>query len=247
MAGWPPTGMKIRAAPGKTPMETEELAEFAKKRLRAKIAQLIEALQGHQLNDHRRWLIDQSIEHAKLLDQQVEALEEKIEQHLEPYRQQYELLQTILVSKQTGAANILAEIGPHIERSAGKSKQSHQEDQQVSIGSSGGSGLRCGAETELGVSAKVLPLAELAGKEKGHHRDLSQSPASGLVCTEPQPALRGTRCHGFANPLEGKAGAPPSAPVAPTGSRREDDRGSAGEATGSGTRRARRRACRLGR
>lgn len=134
----------LQALLEKTPMETKELAELAKKRLRAKIPQLTEALPGHPLNDHHRWLMEQSIEHAQLLDQQVEALEEKIEPHLEPYRRQSELLMTIPGIKQTGAANILAEIGPHMEqfpsadhlcswagicstnnRSAGKSKSSH--------------------------------------------------------------------------------------------------------------------------
>jgi transposase len=117
---------------------------MAKKRLRLKIPQLIEALDGHQMNDHHRWLIDQGIEHAKLLDRQGEALEAKIDEYLKPYRRQYELLMTIPGIRETAAANILAEIGPDMSqfptsdnlcswagicsgnnRSAGKSKSSH--------------------------------------------------------------------------------------------------------------------------
>jgi transposase len=120
------------------------MADMAKKLLRLKIPQLTEALQSHHMNEHHRWLIDQSIEHAKLLDQQVEELEKKIEQRLEPYRRQYELLMTIPGIQWIGAANILAEIGPNMDqfptgdnlcswagicsgnnRSAGKSKSSH--------------------------------------------------------------------------------------------------------------------------
>jgi len=75
---------------------------------------------------------------------QVEALENKIDLQLEPYRRQYELLMTIPGIKQAAAFNILAEIGPNMQqfptadhlcswagvcpgnnRSAGKSKSSH--------------------------------------------------------------------------------------------------------------------------
>jgi hypothetical protein len=49
---------------------------MARKRLRLKIRQLKEALEEHQLNDHHPWLIDQSVEHAKFVDQQVEELED---------------------------------------------------------------------------------------------------------------------------------------------------------------------------
>src|ERR1039458_2671911 len=126
------------------PATAEELAGLAKRRLRTKIPQLTEALESHQMNGHHRWLIEQSIQHAKFLDQQVEELEEQIQKHLEPYRRQYELLMTIPGIKEAGAANILAEIGPDMNqfpdgdhlcswagicpgnnRTAGKSKSSH--------------------------------------------------------------------------------------------------------------------------
>lgn len=98
------------------PVTAADLADKAKCRLRQRIPELTEALEAHQLNDHHRWLIDQSIEHCKLLDQQVEALEAKIDQHLEPYHRQYELLRTIPGVKETTAANILAEIGPNMDQ-----------------------------------------------------------------------------------------------------------------------------------
>lgn len=58
------------------PAEPGEIAELAKTRLRTKIPQLTEALEGHHLNDHHRWLIRQSVEHIILLDRQMEAIEE---------------------------------------------------------------------------------------------------------------------------------------------------------------------------
>lgn len=120
----------------------EQIAELSKRRLRERIPELAEALDRHQLNDHHRWLIRQSVEHAVLLDRQMEHLEANIEQALGPFRREYELLQTIPGVKAMTAAIILAEIGadmsqfrsaksltnwtgicPGNNRSAGKSKK----------------------------------------------------------------------------------------------------------------------------
>jgi hypothetical protein len=68
------------------------------------------------MDDHHRWLIAQSVEHAALLDRQMEELEAKIEEKLQPYREQYELLQTIPGVKEMTAATILAEIGPDMSQ-----------------------------------------------------------------------------------------------------------------------------------
>jgi transposase len=127
-----------------TPPEAGELADMAKKRLRNRIPELTEALQNHYLNDHHRWLIGQSIDHAQFLDLQVEAGEKRIDAQLEPYRRQYQLLQTIPGIKEHTAAAVLAEIGadmnqfatadklckwaricPGNNRSAGKKRHSH--------------------------------------------------------------------------------------------------------------------------
>jgi transposase len=124
-------------------ISAEQIAGLSKRRLRQRIPELTEALREHHMNDHHRWLIAQSVEHAVLLDQQMEALEARIEQKLQPYREQYELLQTIPGVKEMTAASILAEIGPDMSQfetakhlcswagispgnnqSAGKSKQS---------------------------------------------------------------------------------------------------------------------------
>lgn len=124
-------------------LSAKEIAELSKRRLRQRIPELTEALQGHHLDDHHRWLIEQSVEHAVLLDRQMEELESRIETNLQPYREQFELLQTIPGVKEMTAATILAEIGPDMSqfetakhlcswagispgnnRSAGKSKHS---------------------------------------------------------------------------------------------------------------------------
>jgi transposase len=127
-----------------TGLSAEAMADKAKGRLRNRIPQLMEALRDHQMNDHHRWLIRQSVDHAEFLDVQVEELEKRIDLQLEPYRRQYELLQTIPGIKEASASSILAEIGadmgqfptadklskwaricPGNNRSAGKSRGSH--------------------------------------------------------------------------------------------------------------------------
>lgn len=121
----------------------EQIAELSQRKLRKRIPELTEALQGHQMNEHYRWLISQSVDHAVLLDRQMEELEGKIAAQVEPWKAHYELIQTIPGVKEMTAAIILAEIGPDMSqfpsakhlaswagicpgnnRSAGKSKSS---------------------------------------------------------------------------------------------------------------------------
>lgn len=125
------------------PVGREELEGLAKSRLRQRIGELTEALQGHQMTEHHRWLIQQSVDHAVLLDKQLEELEERIQERLAPYDQQVKLLETIPGVKEMTVAVVLSEIGPttapfpsarHLaswagicpgnNRSAGKSKHS---------------------------------------------------------------------------------------------------------------------------
>lgn len=133
----------VKALLTEDPPEAEQLAEMAKKKLRNKIGELREALEGHQITEHHRWLIRQSVDHMVVLDEQLEGLEERIGEKLAPYRRQIELLVTIPGIQETAAAAILAEIGPNMQvfetagqlsswagicpgnhRSAGKSKGS---------------------------------------------------------------------------------------------------------------------------
>lgn len=97
------------------PLGEEEVGELAQKRLRSRVGELTEALQDHQLNEHHRWLIQHSVEHAVLLDAQLEDLERRIEERLKPYAKQKALLMTIPGVKEMTAATILAEIGPTMD------------------------------------------------------------------------------------------------------------------------------------
>ena len=106
----------IKVLIGGEEIAVEQIAELSQRRLRQRIPELTEALRGHQMNEHYRWLISQSVDHAVLIDKQMEELEARIEEKLEPWKAQYELLQTIPGVKAMTAASILAEIGPDMNQ-----------------------------------------------------------------------------------------------------------------------------------
>jgi len=124
----------------------EEIAQFAKRRAKKKIPEIIAALEGHQMSDHHRRMIRYSVDHMRFLEEQIEQLDQDIamqirEAHLEP---QWQLVQSVPGVQETSAAAILAETGgdmnqfpsekhisswagicPGNNRSAGKNRSSH--------------------------------------------------------------------------------------------------------------------------
>jgi transposase len=92
--------------------EPSELSSFAKARARQKRTEIQEALEGHHFDNHHRFLIRQSLEHIHFMEDQIHSLDEEILKLLEPYREQYELLQSIPGIKAETAAVVLAELGP---------------------------------------------------------------------------------------------------------------------------------------
>lgn len=106
----------IQVLIGGEEVAVEQISELSKRQLRKRIPELTEALRGHQMNDHYRWLISQSVDHAVLLDKQMEELESKIAEKVTPWKTQYELLQTIPGLKEMTAAILLAEIGPDMNQ-----------------------------------------------------------------------------------------------------------------------------------
>jgi len=86
------------------------LAELARGRLRAKLPQLKEALEGRF--DPRHGLVVSAIlAHLDFLDEQIERLSEAIEDELRPFAAAVELLRTIPGVERRTAEGILAEIG----------------------------------------------------------------------------------------------------------------------------------------
>lgn len=90
----------------------QQLAEFARGKLRRKVPEIVTALEEHRMRDHHRFLIRQSLCHMAFLEEQVAALDEEILRQVKPFEKEFENLQTIPGIKATAAASIsLAEVG----------------------------------------------------------------------------------------------------------------------------------------
>jgi transposase len=91
--------------------DPDVLAELAKGRLRQKLAQLREALEG-RFDALHALLIGAILAHLDFLDEQIERLSDAIEERLAPFAAAVELLCTIPGVQARTAQTILAEIGP---------------------------------------------------------------------------------------------------------------------------------------
>ena len=94
-----------------------ELAELAVRRLREKIPQLREALEG-RMSAHQQQMLGDYLQQLEFLEQQVEQLDRRTEEHLKASGQiaDLELLDTIPGVNYVVAAEILAELGPDVEK-----------------------------------------------------------------------------------------------------------------------------------
>jgi len=92
-------------------MTAEQMADLAQGRLRPKIPQIIEALEGHSMRDHHRMLLRQILEHMAYIEKMVEELDREIWKKLQPYDEDVELACSVPGIGRDAAASILAEIG----------------------------------------------------------------------------------------------------------------------------------------
>jgi transposase len=92
-------------------LSAEQMANLAHRRLRPKIPQIVEALEGHRMSDHHRLLIGQALKHMQFIEDMVEELNQEIQKKLQPYQRQIELACTVPGIARDAAASILAEIG----------------------------------------------------------------------------------------------------------------------------------------
>jgi len=88
-----------------------EIAELGHWSLAPKIPQIIEALEGHRMTDHHRFMIRQCLHHMRTIEEMIEELDKEIGLRLKPYQQQIQLACTVPGIKPTSAASILAETG----------------------------------------------------------------------------------------------------------------------------------------
>jgi transposase len=95
--------------------DAEALAALARGRLRAKLPDLRKALEG-RVQPHHRFLLQRILAHIDFLEQSIAQVEQEIEQHLRPFEEALELVQSITGLQATTAAGILAEIGIDMTR-----------------------------------------------------------------------------------------------------------------------------------
>jgi transposase len=88
----------------------QEMAVLAKGKLRNKIPELELALEGH-IEEHHRFLLELQLQRLRAAEKDLATLEQRIQQKLEPYATQLELLDEIPGVDWAVAAVIIAELG----------------------------------------------------------------------------------------------------------------------------------------
>jgi transposase len=88
----------------------EQMAQLARGQLRKKVGELIRALEG-QFEDHHRYLLGRQMQRLEGIGADIDQLEQHIEQKLEPYRKEHELLRQIPGVDWGVAAVMVAEMG----------------------------------------------------------------------------------------------------------------------------------------
>lgn len=104
------SGMLMLAALAKGEASPEQMAALAKGKLREKSAALTLALEG-RMTESLRFLLTEQLSHLAHLDQSIKTIEARLEQQLQPYRAQVELLTQLPGVDWVLAATIVAELG----------------------------------------------------------------------------------------------------------------------------------------
>jgi transposase len=94
-------------------LSPQETAELARGRLRSKIPQLVEALEG-KVEEQHRLLLRKHLDHLAYLDEAIAEMNHMIEEKMQPYRSQEELLKTIPGINTIAAQQAFAELGGDI-------------------------------------------------------------------------------------------------------------------------------------
>ncbi len=96
-------------------MTTQEMAQLAKGRLRNKIEQLEQSLEGY-LSNHHRLILRLSLQMIASYDEAIEKLDIEIDQRMEPHREISQRLETIPGVKKKTIETLIAEIGTDMSR-----------------------------------------------------------------------------------------------------------------------------------
>ena len=95
-------------------LDEEQVRSLVKTKLKKKVPQLVDALNG-KVRLHHREMIRMHMNTIKFLEEQVEQLEQSIQELLKPFEKEVELLDTIPGINKDAAACIIAEIGTNMD------------------------------------------------------------------------------------------------------------------------------------
>ncbi len=105
----------IRALMKKDKLSREEISNMARGKLKNKVDQLVEALNG-KVTDHHRFLLRLHLNDIAFLAEQVQEIDEQIQKAMIPFQKENTLVQTIPGISKTTASAIIAEIGVNMSQ-----------------------------------------------------------------------------------------------------------------------------------
>jgi transposase len=105
----------IRALMKKDKLSREEISDMARGKLKNKVDQLVEALNG-KVTEHHRFLLRLHLNDIAFLAEQVQEIDEQIQKAMIPFQKENTLIQTIPGISKTTASAILAEIGVNMSQ-----------------------------------------------------------------------------------------------------------------------------------
>lgn len=108
------SGQAMLAELVKGETDAAKLAELARGRLREKVPQLREALEG-RLREHHRFLLKEYLGQSAFLKEAIERVSVRIEEQMRPFSQALVRLDTIPGVDRRTAEAMLAEMGPELE------------------------------------------------------------------------------------------------------------------------------------
>ena len=100
----------IQALLDKDKLSKEEITDMARGKLRSKVDQLVEALNG-KVTDHHRFLLKLHLTNIAFLAEQIQEIDEQIQKLMIPFQKEESLIQTIPGISKISAKAIISEIG----------------------------------------------------------------------------------------------------------------------------------------
>jgi transposase len=105
----------IRALLEKDTLSREEIESLAKGKLRNKIDDIMKAVDG-RITDNHRFLLKMHFEHIDFLASQISHIDTDIYHKLQPYQNEYDIIQSVPGFNENNSASLIAEIGVDMSR-----------------------------------------------------------------------------------------------------------------------------------